>query len=133
MARYTIDAVTLLHVFDQELRLDPQHQLVAPSAVRSDVLQLLLSDVRRGGRSEKDARVVHGWVTELKMRVLGDRMSRGTAWRVALEQGWDELRPAEYVAVTRLQADALVTADPELRATVEGLVALAPVEVLTLR
>ncbi|WP_314503548.1 hypothetical protein [uncultured Microbacterium sp.] len=38
----------------------------------------------------------------------------------------DELGPAEYLAVASLQADALVTEDPELMAAAEGIVAVAP-------
>ena len=36
--------------------------------------------------------------------------------------------PAEYLAVTRLQADALVTVDPDLARTASGVVAVADVE-----
>jgi hypothetical protein len=31
----------------------------------------------------------HERLTELKMRLLGDRVSRRTAWKVAREQGWE--------------------------------------------
>ena len=51
-------------------------------------------------------------MTELKIRTLGDRMSRRTAWNIALERDWHTLRDAEYLAVTKLQADALITVDP---------------------
>jgi len=36
MSRYVIDAPTLLHVMDDDLPLDPAHQLVAPSTIRSE-------------------------------------------------------------------------------------------------
>lgn len=67
-------------------------------------------------------------VTAVKMRLLGDRVSRATAWRIARELGRDEIGDAEHLAVARLQADALVTDDPDLRAAAAGLVALAPFE-----
>ena len=41
MARYVIDAPTLLHLLDDDLQVDPGHQLVAPSTIRSEALQLL--------------------------------------------------------------------------------------------
>jgi hypothetical protein len=66
----------------------------------------------------------------VRMRLLGDRVSRGTAWRIAGELDLSSLRPAEYLAVTRLQADALVTTDPDLAAVADGVVPLAPVEAL---
>ena len=130
MARYVIDAPTLLHLLDRDLTVDPGHQLVAPGSIRSEALQLLLRDVRRGARTEKEALRTHERVTELKMRLLGDRVSRGTAWRIAREQDWDTLRDAEYLAVTRLQADALVTVDPGLAAKATDVVPLAPLEAL---
>jgi predicted nucleic acid-binding protein len=130
MARYVIDAPTLLQLIDSDLRVDPSHQLVAPNSIRSEALQLLLRDVRRGTRTEKSAREVHERVTELKMRLLGDRMSRGTAWRIALQHDWDTLRDAEYLAVTRLQADALVTVDPDLAAKAADIVPVAPPQAL---
>jgi hypothetical protein len=64
-------------------------------------------------------------VTELKIRLLGDRVSRGTAWRIAEELGWDDTADAEYLAVTRLQADALIALDPDLARLADGVVPLA--------
>lgn len=128
VARYAIDAPTLLHLLDSDLRVDPGHQLVAPSTLRSEALQLLLDDVRRGARTDQEAMTRHRQLTELKMRLLGDRMSRGTAWSIAREQDWATLRDAEYLAVTRLQADALVTVDPALTARAAGIVAVASLQ-----
>jgi predicted nucleic acid-binding protein len=130
MARYVIDAPTLLHLVDSDLRIDPSHQLVAPNSIRSEALQLLLRDVRRGTRTEKAAVASHERVTELKMRLLGDRASRGTAWRIAREHDWDTLRDAEYLAIARLQADALVTVDPDLAAKAQNVVPVAAIEAL---
>jgi predicted nucleic acid-binding protein len=125
MARYVIDAPTLLHLVDEQIALDPSHQVVAPNAIRSEALQLLLDDVRAGRRTEKAALTAHERMTEVKLRLLGDRVSRATAWRIAREQDWETLRDAEYLAVTRLQADALVTVDGELAAKARGIVDVA--------
>jgi predicted nucleic acid-binding protein len=130
MARYVIDAPTLLHVVDEGLTVHSSHQLVAPSAIRSEALQLLLDDVRRGERSDAEARERHERITELKMRLLGDRASRGLAWRLAREHDLATLRVAEYLAITRLQADALVTMDARLSATARNVVPLASVAAL---
>ena len=130
VARYVIDARTLLHIVDKGLGLDPGHQLVAPNSIRSEALQLLLREVRDGRRSDKAALQIHERITELKMRLLGDRVSRGTAWRIAREHDWDSLREAEYLAVTRLQADALVTIDPDLASKAETVVPVAPLHSL---
>ena len=55
MARFVIDAPILLHLVDNDLRVDPSHQLVAPNSIRSEALQLLLLDVRRGKRTDEAA------------------------------------------------------------------------------
>lgn len=133
MARYVIDAPTLLHIVDSDLHVDPSHQLVAPSSIRSEALQLLLHDVRRGERTDQAALEIHEKMTELKMRLLGDRVSRRTAWRIARDHGWDTLRDAEYLAVTSLQADALVTVDPGLAGKAAGVVPVAGLEELLTR
>jgi predicted nucleic acid-binding protein len=130
VARYVIDALTLLHLVDNGLTATLNHQLVAPNSIRSEALQLLLRDVRQGKRSEKAALEAHERVTELKLRLLGDRVSRATAWRIAREHDWDNLRDAEYLAIARLQADALVTVDPALAAIAAGVVPVAAFHVL---
>lgn len=128
MARYVIDAPTLLHLVDAGLDVHPGHQLVAPNSIRSEALELLLGDVRAGKRTEAAALEVHERMTGVKMRLLGDRVSRRTAWQVAREHDWNTLRDAEYLAITRLQADALVTVDPTLAATARDVVAVAAID-----
>lgn len=116
MTRYVIDAPTLLFLVEEAVPVHPDHQLVAPNSIRSEALEILLGDVRRGLRTEPEALELHEQMTGVKMRLLGDRVSRRTAWRIAREHGWDRLRDAEYLAVARLQADTLVTVDSELLA-----------------
>jgi predicted nucleic acid-binding protein len=128
MARYVIDAPTLLHLVDAELRVDPGHQLVAPNSIRSEALELLLRDVRGGKRTEAAALEAHERITEIKMRLLGDRVSRRTAWQIARRHDWDTLRDAEYLAVARLQADALATVDPSLAVTAQDIVPVAAID-----
>jgi len=130
MARYVIDAPTLVYLVDEDLTIDPGHQLVAPSAIRTQALELLLRDVRDGRRSEREALARHDTMTGLRMRLLGDRVSRRTAWKLARERGWDSLRDAEYLAVTVLQADAFVTIDPAMVAAADGVVRVASVDEL---
>ena len=131
MTRYAIDAPTLVHIVTEQLAINPEHQLVAPHAIRSQALTLLLGQVRRGELSEKDALALHTRLTELQIRVLGDRVSRATAFKIANEQHWDTTYDAEYFAVARLQADAFVTVDEEMARKAQGIVPLAPVSALT--
>jgi predicted nucleic acid-binding protein len=131
MTRYVIDAPTLLYLVSERVEVSPAHQLVAPNLIRSQALSLLLAGVRDGEISETVALERHDRLTETKMRLLGDRVSRRTAWRIAREQGWDTTFDAEYLAVTKLQADALVTVDAALAARAAGIVPVAPLTALT--
>ena len=133
MARYVIDAPTLLHLVAESVEISPEHQLVAPNIIRSQALSLLLASVRQGDLSEAVALAHHERFTEMKMRLLGDRVSRRTAWKIAQEQGWETTFDAEYLAVTRLQADALITIDPQLAAKAADIVPLARLAALTAR
>ena len=69
-------------------------------------------------------------INSLKVRFLGDKVLQRQAWKVADELGWKTTYDAEYVALTRLQADALVTSDQDLAHAVSGLVTTASVDVL---
>jgi predicted nucleic acid-binding protein len=123
MTRFGIDAPVAIRLAEQGVAVASQHRLVAPSLMRSEALAILYRSVRAGQREEKEALATLRRIAGMPMRVLGDRMSRATAWRIAAELGWDDPAPAEYLAVTRLQADALVTADPRLVAA--GVVPIA--------
>jgi predicted nucleic acid-binding protein len=131
MTRYVIDAPTLIHLVAEGFQVSPRHQIVAPNLIRSQALSLLLEAVRNGDLSEKLALQHHERLTELKMRLLGDRVSRRTAWKIAREQDWNTTYDAEYLAVTKLQADALITVNRALAAKAEGLVPMAQLEALT--
>lgn len=126
VSRYVIDAPTLLRLVADGAGVHPGHRLVAPNLIRSHALTLLLQEVQRGELTEAEALERHERITETKMRLLGDRVSRRTAWTFAREHGWNTIYEAEYLAVTKLQADALVTVDAELAAKAKGIVPLAP-------
>ena len=66
----------------------------------------------------------------MKIRLLGDRVSRGLAWKLAEQLDWDDTSDAEFVSVAKLQADAFVTLDPELAARAADEVTVAPYEAL---
>lgn len=72
----------------------------------------------------------HERLTAMKLRLLNDRVSRRMAWDIARSNGWESLREAEYLAITRLQADALVTIDQNLVGAAAGIVPVAPLEEL---
>ena len=128
MTRFGIDAPTFVRLARSGKRPHAAHQLVAPNSLRSRALQLLLEEVRSGELDDEQALQIHERITELKVRLLGDRVSRRTAWAYARKFDWQDLEDAEYLAVTSLQADALVTVDSRLAARASGVVPLAPYE-----
>ena len=125
MTRFALDPAALLHLVDDGGAVEPAHQLVAPNSIRSQALDLLLARVLGGDLSEPAALEMHERITEVKMRLLGDRVSRRTAWRIAREHGWGTIHDAEYLAVAKLQADALIALDGGLARKASGVVTLA--------
>lgn len=93
--------------------------------LRSHVLAILYREVREGSLDEKTARVQLDGIATLKIRLLGDRVSRATAWKLARQFDWDDTSLAEYLAVATLQADALVAGDEAIVASASGIVPLA--------
>jgi hypothetical protein len=132
MTRFVIDAPTLVHLVATGLPLAPGHQLVAPQALRSQALDLLYGAVRRGELTEREALDHHETMTGIKVRLLGDRVSRRVSWQIARELGLESTAAAEYLAVTRLQADLFVSVDSTARAQAEGVVPVGGVEQLSL-
>lgn len=130
MTRFGIDAGTAIRLAREGAALPAEHSLVGPTLLRSAVLSRLYRDVRAGSTSSADARSLVDGVTAMRIRLLGDRVSRATAWRIAEQCGWDDTTDAEYVAVAQLQADAFVTLDEELAHRVRHIVEVAPFEAL---
>ena len=125
MTRFAIDAGVLLAIVDGSVAVHPSHQLVAPTAVRSEALAALYAAVRNGELDRKEARARLVTVAETKIRLLADRGSRDMAWRIAEKHGFTDTFEAEYAAICRLQADAFVTLDQDRAARFEGVVPLA--------
>ena len=131
MTRFVIDAPTLLHLVAEGVAVAPEHRLVGPQGLRSQALDLLFAAVRRGELSEEQALHRHEAMTGVKIRLLGDRVSRRVAWKTAREHGLDSVLDAEYLAIAQLQADVFVTVDPAARARAEGVVPVGTVEQLS--
>ncbi|MBA8795495.1 putative nucleic acid-binding protein [Friedmanniella endophytica] len=130
MTRYAIDAAVALDLVRRASDADRRHPLVGPAVLRSQVLARVWADVRSGRLDEPAGRALVDRLAGFRIRLLGDRVSRATAWRIAREADWDDVTAAEYLAVAVLQADVLVTDDPELRARADGRIAVAGPDVL---
>ena len=130
MTRFVVDCETLLRIAAGEIEVAPEHQLVAPTLVRSQALAALYQAARRGELSAAEGLERVTRINSLKVRFLGDKVLQRTAWRVADQLGWETTSDAEFVALTQLQADAFVTSNRELARAVAGFVDTATVDAL---
>lgn len=130
MTRYAIDAGVAVRLLREGVAVRDRHQLVGPNLLRSQALSILFRAVRSGELTADEGRALLEGLAALKIRLLGDRVSRAVAWKLADQLGWDDTARAEYVAVAQLQADAFVTLDEQLARAVYGLVPLASFEAL---
>ena len=130
MARFVVDCETLLRIASGEIEIASEHQLVAPTLVRSQALAALYEAARRGEMTAAEGIERVTRINSLKVRFLGDKVLQRSAWKVADQLGWDTTYDAEYVALTQLQADAFVTSDADLAQAVSGLVETATVDAL---
>jgi predicted nucleic acid-binding protein len=130
MTRFVVDCGVVLHIAAEELEVSEEHELLAPTLLRSQVLSTLHNAVHAGALTQDVALDRLARVQSIPIRLLGDAVLRRRAWKVADELGWADTYDAEYVALTLLQADAFVTLDAELATRVEGLVRTATVDAL---
>jgi predicted nucleic acid-binding protein len=130
MTRFVVDASAVLELASTGLEVPAAHQLLAPTLLRSQVLSVLHEAVQRGEIPAGVARERLAWIGKLPIRLLGDGVLQRRAWEIADQLGWASTYDAEYVALTQLQADALVTLDAELARSVKGVVATASIDEL---
>jgi predicted nucleic acid-binding protein len=128
--RFVITPDVALHIAKSSAVLRPEVKLVAPTLLRSQVLSLTYRRVRAGEMTKPVADAQPDYIRGLQLRLLGDRVLQAAAWKVAAEFGWQDTFDAEYLALTLLQADALVTLDEGLRAAASSKVRVALVNEL---
>jgi predicted nucleic acid-binding protein len=114
MTTFVIDARVAVDLATQGATIPPEHSLTAPTLLRSQVLALVYESVRRGDFDEQTGRRILHDIRGLRIRFLGDRSLEDNAWQLATKLNWPDVHQAQYIALTQLQADALVTADDEL-------------------
>jgi predicted nucleic acid-binding protein len=130
MTRFVVDCGVVLQLASEGYEVPAEHELLAPTLLRSQVLSALHEAVHRGEMPPEAALDRLERVSAIKIRLLGDAVLRRNAWQIADRLGWAETFDAEYVALTKLQADAFVTLDAKLAKQVEGIVPTAPIEAL---
>jgi predicted nucleic acid-binding protein len=130
MTRFVVDCGAVLHLVSEGIEVRAEHELLAPTLLRSQTLSALHEAAHRGEISAEVALDRLARIQALSIRLLGDAVLRRRAWDLAEQLGWAETYDAEYVALTQLQADALVTLDAELGRRVDGIVPTATIEAL---
>ena len=130
MTRFVIDPGVALRLAADQAPISEAHRLFAPTLLRSQTLALLHQVIRRGeiARAVADQRL--NYLRSLRIRLLGDRVVQEVALTIAAERNWPDTFNAEYVALTKLQADAFITLDPRLSKAAADLVTIAPIEAL---
>jgi predicted nucleic acid-binding protein len=128
--RFVVDCGVVLRLAAEEIEVAAEHELLAPTLLRSQTLSALHEAVHRGELSGDDALEQLARIQAIPIRLLGDAVLRRNAWKIADQLGWAETYDAEYVALTRLQADAFVTLDADLARRVEGIVLTATLDAL---
>jgi predicted nucleic acid-binding protein len=129
--RYVVDASAALHLATPGIEVASGHELLAPTLLRSQTLSVLHEAVQRGEIAADVARDRLARIARMPIRLLGDAVLRRRAWDLADRLGWGSTYDAEYVALTQLQADALVTLDAAFARALRGVVAVAPIHELT--
>jgi len=130
VTKFVVDAGVVIHLVSEGIDISSEHELLAPTLLRSDTLSALHEAVARGEITADVGLDRHKRISRMPIRLLGDGVLRRRAWQVADQLGWDKTYQAEYVALTQLQADALVTLDAELARSLEGIVTTVSIDAL---
>jgi predicted nucleic acid-binding protein len=122
VSRLVVDCGVVLRLASEEIEVAPEHELLAPTLLRSQTLSTLHEAVHRLELTPDVARERLIRVGKIPIRLLGDAVLRRRAWEIADRLGWAETYVAEYLALTQLQADAFVTLNGKLARQVRGIV-----------
>lgn len=129
--RFVVDCGAVLRIVSTDIHVAAEHELLAPTLLRSQTLSALHEAVHNGKLSDDAAREQLRRVNALPIRLLGDAVLRRRAWEIADLLGFAGTYVAEYVALTLLQADFFVTLDAKLARCLDGVVATAKIDALT--
>jgi len=130
VTRFVVDCGVVLQLASEGIEVPAEHELLAPTLLRSQTLSALHEAVERGELAADVARERLADIGRMRIRLLGDAVLRRNAWEVADRLGWASTYDAEYVALTKLQADALVTLDAGLARQVDVIVPTATIDAL---
>ena len=130
MTRFVVDCGVVLRLVSEEIEVQAEHELLAPTLLRSQTLSAVHEAVHAGEIPPDVALERLNRIWAIPIRLLGDAVLRRRAFALAEQLGWAETYYAEYLALTQLQADAFVTLDAKLARRAEGIVPTATIEAL---
>jgi predicted nucleic acid-binding protein len=116
MTRFVVDCGVVLQLANEGFEVPAEHELLAPTLLRSETLSALHEAVHASEIAPDVALDRLARIRAMPIRLLGDAVLRRRAWDLADQLGWASTYDAEYVALTQLQADAFVTLDVSWRA-----------------
>ncbi len=96
MTRYVIGPDVAIRLAHDQAVIGDEHQILAPTLLRSQLLSSLYQAVDRGDMTRKDAERRLNYVRGLRIRLLGDRVLQDVAWKVADQLGWPD-RPRKDI------------------------------------
>src|SRR3954454_15027830 len=128
MTRFVVDVGAALAIATGTVAVRAEHELLAPTLLRSQALSTLHEAVQRAELSAVDAQERLRRLNGLPIRLLGDAVLRRRAWSVADRLGRTSTYDAEYVALTELQAEALVATNADIARQLEGIVTTATLD-----
>jgi predicted nucleic acid-binding protein len=130
MTKFVVHSTAVLHLVGEGIEVAAEHQLLAPTLLRSQTLSALHEAAHHGELSADVARERLARIGQMRIRLLGDGVLRRLAWALADELGWASTYDTEYLALTRLQADAFVTLDKGLARVAARVVTIASIDAL---
>jgi len=84
MTRFVVDCGVVLRLASEEIEPVAEHELLAPTLLRSQKLSRLHAAVHRGELPADVARERLARVGSMPIRLLGDAVLRRRAWEVAI-------------------------------------------------
>src|SRR4029078_2157410 len=107
MTRFVVDAGAVIQLASEAFELPAEHELLAPTLLRSQTLSLLHEAVQRGELRADVARQRLVRIGKMPIRLLGDGVLRRTAWKLADQLGWASAYHAECGALPRAAVGGL--------------------------
>ena len=87
MTRFVVDCGVVLHLVSEEIEVAGEHELLAPTLLRSQTLSVLHEAVHRGELPRDVALARLKRIGAMPIRLLGDAVLRRRAWDVADQLG----------------------------------------------